>query len=53
MPRFLATSLVNVTASVTKDAIFTRMFGTGMPRPLPITTLMLFAGRDSMTIAAR
>lgn len=53
MPMFFATSVVNVAASVTKDAMFTRMFGTTKPKPLPISTLALFAGRDSMTIAAR
>lgn len=52
-PRFAATSVVNVTASVAKDAAFTRMFGTSKAKPLPVSTLMLFAGRDCMTIAAR
>lgn len=51
-PKFVASSVANVTLSVMKDKAFARMFGKGDPRPLPITSYGLFATRDSMTILA-
>jgi hypothetical protein len=41
-----------VTLSVLKDRAFARMFGKGDPRPMPKSSMGLFATRDSMTILA-
>eukprot|EP01031_Cornospumella_fuschlensis_P039923 gene39923-48615_t len=51
-PKFIGSSIANVTLSVLKDKAFARMFGTGSPRPMPVSSLGLFAFRDSMTILA-
>lgn len=42
----------NVGLSVAKDRAFTRMFGKGSAKPLPIPSYMLFGARDSLTILA-
>jgi hypothetical protein len=51
-PKFIGSSMANVTLSVLKDRAFARMFGTGDPRPMPVSSMGLFAMRDSMTILA-
>eukprot|EP01036_Dinobryon_divergens_P036621 gene36621-47731_t len=51
-PKFIGSSITNVTLSVLKDKAFARMFGKGSPRPLPALSYGLFATRDSMTILA-
>ena len=51
-PKFVGSSIANVTLSVLKDKAFARMFGSGPPRPLPVPSYGLFAMRDSMTILA-
>lgn len=51
-PKFVGSSFANVTLSVLKDRAFARMFGTGDPRPMPVSSMGLFATRDSMTILA-
>jgi len=51
-PKFVGSSVANVTLSVLKDKAFARMFGKGNPRPLPVLSYGLFAARDSMTILA-
>lgn len=51
-PKFVGSSVANVTLSVLKDKAFARMFGQGDPRPMSITSMGLFATRDSSTILA-
>ena len=51
-PKFLGSSVVNVTMSVSKDRAYARMFGKGAPRPISWKTLGLFGIRDGMTILA-
>lgn len=51
-PTFVGGSVANVTLSVLKDKAFARMFGKGDPRPMPMSSMGLFATRDSMTILA-
>ncbi|KAI7867984.1 hypothetical protein BDF14DRAFT_1874785 [Spinellus fusiger] len=50
--KFLGTSIVNMSLSIIKDRAFTRMFGVSAARPLPTLSYLLFAARDSLTIAA-
>lgn len=51
-PKFVSSSIANVTLSVIKDKAFARMFGTGDPKPMSSASMGLFATRDSMTILA-
>lgn len=51
-PKFVGSSVANVTLSVLKDKAFARMFGTGEVKPMTIKSMGLFATRDSMTILA-
>lgn len=51
-PKFIGSSIANVTLSVLKDRAFAQMFGTGAPKPMPLSSMSLFATRDSMTILA-
>lgn len=51
-PKFVGSSIANVTLSVLKDKAFARMFGKGDPRPMHFSSLALFGARDSMTILA-
>lgn len=51
-PKFIGSSVANVTLSVLKDKAFASMFGKGPPRPLPALSYALFAARDSSTILA-
>lgn len=52
MGKFLSTTAVNLSVCVFKDMKFTKLYGVGAPRQMPISSLMLFAGRDSLTIFA-
>ncbi|KAI8365266.1 uncharacterized protein BYT42DRAFT_505818 [Radiomyces spectabilis] len=52
MLKFMATSTVNMLLCIYKDRSFTRMFGASTTRKLPFLSYLLFAARDSMTIAA-
>lgn len=51
-PKFVGSSMANITLSVLKDKAFARMFGTGDPKPMAFKSMGLFATRDSMTILA-
>lgn len=51
-PKFVGSSIANVTLSVLKDRAFARMFGVGDPKPMPKVSFGCFATRDSMTILA-
>ena len=51
-PKFVGSSMANITLSVLKDKAFARMFGVGDPKPMSIKSMGLFATRDSMTILA-
>lgn len=52
MYKFITTSVTNISLCVYKDKVFTRMFGVASNRALPKVCYLLFAIRDSMTIAA-
>ena len=52
IPRFLGTTVVNMSSCIAKDYAFVRMFGSGTPKPLSLTTLSLFTVRDSLTVLA-
>ena len=51
-PKFLFTSLTNLTLCVYKDSQFAKYFGTSAPRPVPYGTLLLFGCRDACTVFA-
>ena len=51
-PKFVGSSVANVTLSVLKDKAFAKMFGTGEAKPMSLKSMGLFATRDSMTILA-
>lgn len=51
-PKFVGSSVANVSLSVVKDKAFAQMFGKGEARPMPLGTYGCFATRDSMTILA-
>jgi hypothetical protein len=53
-PKFIGSSIANISLSVAKDRLFARMFGdpTKPVRPMPMPSMSLFAIRDSMTILA-
>ena len=50
--KFAVVSAVNLSLNISKDKIFARMFGQGMPRAVPLRTIGCFALRDSMTVFA-
>lgn len=52
--KFAASSATNVGMTIWKDQVFVRMFGPpgATPRSVPLTSLSLFALRDSLTIFA-
>ena len=52
LPKFMATSTANLSASMYKDSQFTKMFGTVSGHKVPPVTYGLFAVRDCMTIFA-
>jgi hypothetical protein len=53
-PKFLATSTTNLALCLYKDNQFTRLFAApgSTPRPVPMTTFVLFTVRDCLTIFA-
>lgn len=53
-PKFIATSIANISLSMAKDRAFAKMFApVGAPsRPFPTSSLALFGVRDSMTVFA-
>lgn len=51
-PKFVGSSVANVSLSVLKDKAFAKMFGTGEVKPMKLKSMGLFATRDSMTILA-
>ena len=52
VPKFIASSTANVSLSLAKDRAFSRMYGVVKPKPVPATSLSLFAARDSLSILA-
>ncbi|GMF21408.1 unnamed protein product [Phytophthora fragariaefolia] len=52
MPKFIGTTAVNMSLCIAKDRAFARMFGVIAPAAFPLTSIGLFAVRDSMTCAA-
>jgi hypothetical protein len=54
VPKFVATSSINMSLGLIKDSQFAKMFGpkTSVKRVIPPATYALFALRDSMTIFA-
>ncbi|CAH0479204.1 unnamed protein product [Peronospora belbahrii] len=52
MPKFIGTTAVNMSICIAKDRAFARMFGVIAPAAFPLTSIGLFALRDSMTCAA-
>ncbi|KAI9473711.1 MAG: hypothetical protein EXX96DRAFT_528567 [Benjaminiella poitrasii] len=52
MYKFISTTAVNIFLCVYKDKVFARMFGVSASRALPKLSYLLFAARDSLTIAA-
>lgn len=51
-PKFVVSSVTNVSLSLAKDRAFSRMYGVVAPKPVPVPSLSLFAVRDSMSILA-
>ena len=52
IPKFLIISATNLSLSIVKDTNFTKMFGVKEPSKLPLSSLLLFGVRDSITILA-
>jgi len=52
LPKFLATSAVNVPTGILKDRAFARMFGCFAPKPFPLISVAIFSLRDSLTMFA-
>lgn len=52
MYKFAATTIVNIFLCVYKDKVFASMFGVSANKSLPKLSYLLFAARDSLTIAA-
>ncbi|KAI8336587.1 hypothetical protein BC941DRAFT_353927 [Chlamydoabsidia padenii] len=52
MLKFIATTTINMGLCIYKDRSFTRMFGTTASRSFPTFSYLLFALRDSLTVAA-
>ncbi|KAI8639078.1 hypothetical protein BD408DRAFT_477339 [Parasitella parasitica] len=50
--KFAATSFINIFLCVYKDKVFASMFGVSVSKSLPKLSYLLFAARDSLTIAA-
>ncbi|KAI9207345.1 uncharacterized protein BJ171DRAFT_439618 [Polychytrium aggregatum] len=51
-PKFVGTSFANVTLSVLKDLYFTRAFGKGSIKPVPLRSYGMYTIRDTMTVFA-
>jgi len=47
----LGATAANMAACNLKDLAFARMFGVGAPKPMPLSTISLFAVRDAATMA--
>eukprot|EP00164_Ancoracysta_twista_P017532 GFYU01029908.1.p1 GENE.GFYU01029908.1~~GFYU01029908.1.p1 ORF type:complete len:266 (+),score=59.82 GFYU01029908.1:37-834(+) len=52
IPKFMATTAVNLPGCIYKDRTFTRWFGVVEPKPVPVASLGLFAARDCLTMLA-
>ncbi|KAI8853684.1 hypothetical protein BC829DRAFT_480699 [Chytridium lagenaria] len=52
IPKFIASSVTNITGTIWKDRLLTRWFGNTAPRPLPFGSYILFGSRDALTMAA-
>ncbi|RLO06877.1 hypothetical protein DYB28_000759 [Aphanomyces astaci] len=52
LPKFVGTTAVNMGLCIAKDREFARMFGVIAPAKFPLTSVALFAVRDSMTVGA-
>uniref|UniRef100_K3WMC3 Uncharacterized protein n=1 Tax=Globisporangium ultimum (strain ATCC 200006 / CBS 805.95 / DAOM BR144) TaxID=431595 RepID=K3WMC3_GLOUD len=50
MPKLLATTVVNMTCVIAKDRAFAQMFGVIKQHSFPVTSVGLFAVRDSLTV---
>ncbi|KAI9332252.1 hypothetical protein BDR26DRAFT_869550 [Obelidium mucronatum] len=50
LPKFLASSGINITLCAWKDSLFTQWYGVVKPKPIPTLSLALFGLRDSMTV---
>ncbi|KAF1331162.1 hypothetical protein FI667_g4484, partial [Globisporangium splendens] len=50
MPKLLATTAVNMTCVIAKDRAFAQMFGVIKQHSFPMTSVGLFAIRDSLTV---
>ncbi|CAB5292612.1 unnamed protein product [Rhizophagus irregularis] len=51
-PKFLGTTIANMTTCIFKDRAFTRMFGMVAPKGLPLASYGMFVARDALTIGA-
>lgn len=52
MAKLGGTTLVNMTSVIAKDRAFARMFGVVKPHPFPLSSIGLFAIRDSLTVVS-
>ena len=52
IPKFLGSSVTNISLSLLKDQAFSKMFGVVKPKSLPPSSFVLFAMRDSITIGS-
>ncbi|KAJ3067794.1 hypothetical protein HDU98_009014 [Podochytrium sp. JEL0797] len=50
VPKFAASSSVNIVLCSWKDSLFTKWFGTVKPKPVPPLSFLLFGLRDSLTV---
>lgn len=51
-PKFVATTSINLSASVYKDMRYAKFFGIGPPRRITPSSMLLFGSRDSLTVFA-
>ena len=52
IPKYIATSIVNISLIIAKDRAFTIKFGTKIPEPLPLKSYGCFFIRDGFTLLA-
>lgn len=50
MPKFVGSSIANISSTVVKDRAFMRIYGVGNARKLPAISYAMFIIRDSMTV---
>ncbi len=50
--KFVLSSIVNIVASNWRDGLYAQLSGKGPARPMPLTGRLLFAMRDSFSVAA-